>query len=42
MWSVDDGGTQILMNNFYQWLETEKVTKAEALRLAQIYLITGT
>jgi len=41
LWRVDDGGTQILMNNFYQWLETGKVTKAEALRQAQISLITG-
>ncbi|MGD1804304.1 CHAT domain-containing protein [Dapis sp. BLCC M126] len=41
LWRVDDGGTQILMNNFYQWLQTEKVTKAQALRQAQISLITG-
>ncbi|WP_293136738.1 CHAT domain-containing protein [Okeania sp. SIO3I5] len=41
LWRVDDGGRQILMNNFYQWLETGKVTKAEALRQAQISLIHG-
>ncbi len=38
---MDDGGTQILMNGFYQWLETRKVTKTEALRRGQISLVTG-
>ncbi|MBD2464929.1 tetratricopeptide repeat protein [Oscillatoria sp. FACHB-1407] len=40
LWSVDDGGTQILMNRFYAGLE-QGLTKAEALRQAQIALITG-
>jgi CHAT domain-containing protein len=40
LWSVDDGGTQILMNAFYAGLE-QGMTKAEALRQAQIALITG-
>ncbi len=41
LWSVDDGGTQALMNTFYAALQTGKITKAEALRQAQIALITG-
>lgn len=41
LWTVDDGGTQALMNAFYAALQTEKVTKAEALRQAQIALISG-
>ncbi len=41
LWSVDDGGTQALMNAFYAALATKKYTKAEALRQAQIALITG-
>jgi CHAT domain-containing protein/Tfp pilus assembly protein PilF len=46
LWSVDDGGTQVLMNAFYAFLESKNVgqdaqpTKAEALRQAQIALIT--
>lgn len=40
LWSVDDGGTQALMNEFYGVLQ-EGTTKAEALRTAQIALITG-
>ncbi len=40
LWIVDDGGTQILMNGFYAGLQRE-MTKAEALRQAQIALITG-
>lgn len=40
LWSVDDGGTQALMNAFYGGLQ-EKMTKTEALRQAQIALITG-
>ncbi|HEY9880085.1 MAG TPA: CHAT domain-containing protein, partial [Leptolyngbyaceae cyanobacterium] len=40
LWSVDDGGTQVLMNAFYSGLEGG-LTKAEALRQAQIALITG-
>jgi CHAT domain-containing protein/tetratricopeptide (TPR) repeat protein len=44
LWSVDDGGTQVLMNAFYAALTTLRrsgLTKAEALRTAQIALITG-
>ena len=41
LWSVDDGGTQVLMNTFYNFLQTGKRTKAEALRQAQIALIQG-
>ena len=40
LWTVDDGGTQALMNGFYQALQAGN-TKAEALRLAQVALITG-
>ncbi|NEQ83110.1 MAG: CHAT domain-containing protein, partial [Moorea sp. SIO2I5] len=40
LWSVNDEGTQALMNKFYQVLKQGKVTKAEALRQAQIALIT--
>ncbi|HEY9598605.1 MAG TPA: CHAT domain-containing protein, partial [Cyanophyceae cyanobacterium] len=41
LWTVDDGGTQALMNAFYAALQREKVSKAEALRQAQMALITG-
>ncbi|NEP36683.1 CHAT domain-containing protein, partial [Moorena sp. SIO3B2] len=40
LWSVDDKGTQVLMNKFYEVLKQGNVTKAEALRQAQIALIT--
>jgi CHAT domain-containing protein/Tfp pilus assembly protein PilF len=40
LWTVDDGGTQALMNAFYAALENGKTNKAEALRQAQIALIT--
>ncbi|NER50164.1 MAG: CHAT domain-containing protein [Symploca sp. SIO1A3] len=40
LWTVDDGGTQALMNAFYGVLQSNQ-TKAEALRQAQIALITG-
>ncbi|NEO24350.1 tetratricopeptide repeat protein, partial [Moorena sp. SIO4A5] len=40
LWSVNDEGTQALMNKFYQVLKQGNVTKAEALRQAQIALIT--
>jgi CHAT domain-containing protein/predicted negative regulator of RcsB-dependent stress response len=39
LWSVDDGGTQALMNAFYAALQTGTVTKAEALQQAQTALI---
>ncbi|MBD2465972.1 CHAT domain-containing protein [Oscillatoria sp. FACHB-1407] len=41
LWYVDNGGTQVLMNAFYKALEQPGMTKAEALRQAQIALITG-
>jgi CHAT domain-containing protein len=41
LWSVDDGGTQALMSAFYAFLSSGKLTKAEALRQAQIALING-
>ncbi len=41
LWAVHDGGTQALMNAFYSALQKGKITKAEALRQAQIALITG-
>jgi CHAT domain-containing protein len=40
LWQVSDRSTQILMNTFYTALENGS-TKAEALRQAQIALITG-
>jgi CHAT domain-containing protein len=39
LWQVSDGGTQVLMNAFYAALNNG-MTKAEALRQAQIALIT--
>ncbi|HEY9673555.1 MAG TPA: tetratricopeptide repeat protein [Waterburya sp.] len=41
LWQVNDGGTQALMDAFYAALEKGNITKAEALRQAQIALITG-
>jgi CHAT domain-containing protein/Tfp pilus assembly protein PilF len=41
LWTVDDGGTQALMNTFYANLKKGNTTKVEALRQAQIALITG-
>ncbi|MBD2200345.1 MULTISPECIES: CHAT domain-containing protein [Calothrix] len=41
LWPVSDGGTQALMNVFYQELKLGKLTKAEALQKAQIALISG-
>ncbi|MGV0029189.1 CHAT domain-containing protein [Phormidesmis priestleyi] len=41
LWQVDDGGTQVLMNAFYAILQNQKTTKTEALRQAQMALITG-
>ncbi|MBN3908915.1 MAG: CHAT domain-containing protein [Nostoc sp. NMS1] len=41
LWSVDDGGTQALMSAFYGILSTNKLTKAETLRQAQVSLING-
>ncbi|MUG95825.1 tetratricopeptide repeat protein [Scytonema sp. UIC 10036] len=41
LWTVSDGGTQALMNEFYTTLKSGKLTKAEALRTAQLNLITA-
>ncbi|ANE56734.1 hypothetical protein AYM39_17165 [Methylomonas sp. DH-1] len=41
LWSVDDGGTQALMNRFYRALKQSGASKAEALRQAQLAMITG-
>ena len=40
LWTVNDSTTQLLMNGFYTALQSGKITKAEALRQAQIALIT--
>ncbi|NJM72328.1 MAG: CHAT domain-containing protein [Scytonema sp. RU_4_4] len=39
LWSVDDQSTAQLMSQFYQELENTTVTKAEALRRAQLALL---
>ncbi|MEO1375855.1 MAG: CHAT domain-containing protein [Cyanobacteria bacterium J06635_10] len=39
LWKVSDGGTQSLMDEFYKNALKDNVTKAEALRQAQIALI---
>ncbi|WP_445370153.1 CHAT domain-containing protein [Methylomonas sp. HW2-6] len=41
LWSVDDGGTQALMNAFYRALQQPGNTKGDALRQAQLSMITG-
>lgn len=41
LWQVNDGGTQMLMDAFYGGLKKGNFTKAEALRQAQIALITN-
>ena len=41
LWTVSDGGTQQLMSAFYTAIKTSKVSHAEALRQAQVALITG-
>ncbi|MEM9447746.1 MAG: CHAT domain-containing protein [Cyanobacteria bacterium P01_E01_bin.6] len=41
LWQVSDGGTQALMDAFYAALQQPDITKAEALRQAQMALITG-
>ena len=40
LWKVNDGGTQLLMNEFYTALQARN-RKTEALQKAQIALITG-
>ncbi|WP_323808739.1 CHAT domain-containing protein [Nostoc sphaeroides] len=41
LWSVNDEATTNLMIQFYQEFVNNKKTKAEALRLAQSYLLSG-
>ncbi|MGD1714225.1 CHAT domain-containing protein [Dapis sp. BLCC M172] len=41
LWQVDDRGTQLLMVDFYRALKKGNITKAKALRKAQLALITG-
>ncbi|PLS68328.1 MAG: hypothetical protein CV045_08495 [Cyanobacteria bacterium M5B4] len=41
LWSVSDGGTQAWMEIFYTLLNTQPITKAEAMRLTQQILISG-
>ena len=39
LWNLDDESTSVLMNKFYQELANKKLTKAEALRRAQLALL---
>ena len=39
LWSVNDQATALLMGKFYQGLQESGVTKAEALRRAQLSLL---
>ena len=39
LWPVSDSATQILLSQFYKQLQSEKITKAQALQLAQKKLI---
>lgn len=39
LWQVSDGGTQALMSTFYRNLKQSGISKAEALRQAQLMLI---
>ena len=41
LWQVDDRATALLMGEFYRELAQAKVTKAEALRRAQLALLSG-
>ena len=41
LWQVDDRATALLMGAFYRELTQAKVTKAEALRRAQVALLSG-
>jgi CHAT domain-containing protein len=41
LWAVDDGATQRLMGEFYRNLWDRKMSKAEALRAAQLRLLRG-
>ncbi|MBW4687823.1 MAG: CHAT domain-containing protein [Komarekiella atlantica HA4396-MV6] len=39
LWNLDDESTAVLMSQFYQELANQKLTKAEALRRAQLTLL---
>ena len=39
LWAVNDDSTSILMQRFYEFLVTGELTKAEALRQAQLSLL---
>ena len=41
LWQVNDGGTQQLMEAFYQQLNGPRLSKAKALRQAQLSMIRG-
>ena len=41
LWRVDDVGTSVLMQRFYELLATGELTKAEALQQAQLSLLQG-
>ena len=41
LWRVDDAGTSLLMQRFYEFMATGALTKAEALRQAQLSLLNG-
>jgi CHAT domain-containing protein len=41
LWLVNDASTALLMQQFYKQLATGKITKAEALRQAQLELLQG-
>ena len=41
LWRVDDTGTSLLMQRFYQLLATGELDKAESLRAAQLSLLYG-
>lgn len=41
LWRVDDAGTSLLMQRFYQQLARGELTKAEALQQAQLSLLNG-
>jgi len=41
LWKVSDGGTERLMDAFYTAVKTGKVSNTEALRQAQVAMITG-
>ena len=41
LWKVSDGGTEKLMDAFYTAVKTGKVSNTEALRQAQVAMITG-